>query len=307
MAAKKSALGKGLSALLDNTTTQSTPTTPSKSKEQNQQLAVPQKPVVGGIAKVAISLIEANPFQPRTHFEKEAIEELSASIKEHGIIQPITVRKLGTNKYQIISGERRFRASQLAELEEVPVYIRIANDQTMLEMAIIENIQREDLNALEVAISYQRLIDECNITQEKVGERVGKSRASVTNYLRLLNLPTEIQVGIRDKAISMGHARALLSFSPNDEKIKVYRLILDQKLSVRAVEELAKEKKEAISYAKKPIKNKLSLSEKRLQEDLSFHFNSKIKIAKKEDGKGTISIPFTNEEHLNKILALLDK
>jgi ParB family transcriptional regulator, chromosome partitioning protein len=304
MAAKKSALGKGLSALLDNSATSPSSTNTPESKEQTPQ---ENKPVVGGIAKVAINLIEANPFQPRTHFEKEAIEELSASIKEHGIIQPITVRKLGSNKYQIISGERRFRASQLAGLEEVPVYVRIANDQTMLEMAIIENIQREDLNALEVAISYQRLIDECNITQEKVGERVGKSRASVTNYLRLLNLPSEIQVGIRDKAISMGHARALLSFTSDEEKVKVYRLILDNKLSVRAVEELAKEKKEAISYAQKPTKNKLTMSEKRLQEDLSFHFNSKIKIVKKDDGKGAISIPFNNEEHLIKILALLDK
>ncbi len=304
MAAKKSALGKGLSALLDNTTP---PSTSNEQTAKQQPIVKSVKPVVGGIAKIPISQIEANPFQPRTNFDKAAIEELAASIKEHGIIQPITVRKLGSNKYQIISGERRFRASQIAGLEQVPVYVRIANDQTLLEMAIIENIQREDLNALEIAISYQRLIDECDITQEKVGERVGKSRTSVTNYLRLLNLPSEIQIGVRDKQISMGHARALLSFDSNEEKIKVYRQIIDNKLSVRAVEELAKNKKEAISYAQKPKKNKLSLREKRLQEDLSFHFNSKIKIAKKEDGKGVISIPFTNEEHLEKILALLDK
>lgn len=304
MAAKKSALGKGLSALLDNT---APPTSPSENTNKQTSVIKEVKPVVGGIAKIPISQIEANPFQPRTNFDKQAIEELAASIKEHGIIQPITVRKLGSNKYQIISGERRFRASQVAGLEQVPVYVRIANDQTLLEMAIIENIQREDLNALEIAISYQRLIDECDITQEKVGERVGKSRTSVTNYLRLLNLPSEIQVGVRDKQISMGHARALLSFESEEEKIKIYRLILDNKLSVRAVEELAKNKKEAISYAQQPKKNKLTLREKRLQEDLSFHFNSKIKIAKKDDGKGMISIPFTNEEHLEKILALLDK
>ncbi len=303
MAAKKNALGKGLSALLDK----STPIPPKNSNTGLNKTPQITKPKVGGIAKVPIKQIEANPFQPRTHFETEAIEELSASIKEHGIIQPITVRKLGENKYQIISGERRFRASQLAGLEEVPVYIRIANDQTMLEMAIIENIQREDLNALEVAISYQRLIDECNITQEKVGERVGKSRASVTNYLRLLNLPSVIQVGVRDKVISMGHARALLSFENEKDQIEAFYNIIDNKLSVRAVEELAKGKKEAISYAKKPIKNKLTIREKRLQEDLSFHFNTKIKIAKKEDGKGVISIPFTNDEHLEKILALLDQ
>lgn len=304
MAAKKSALGKGLSALLDNTVP---PTALSEKTNKQTSIAKEVRPVVGGIAKIPISQIETNPFQPRTNFNKQAIEELAASIKEHGIIQPITVRKIGSNKYQIISGERRFRASQIAELEQVPVYVRIANDQTLLEMAIIENIQREDLNALEIAISYQRLIDECEITQEKVGERVGKSRASVTNYLRLLNLPSEIQIGIRDKQISMGHARALLSFETDEEKIKIYRQIVDNKLSVRAVEELAKEKKEALSYAQKPKKNQLTLREKRLQEDLSFHFNSKIKIAKKDGGKGVISIPFTNEEHLEKILALLDK
>jgi ParB family chromosome partitioning protein len=304
MAAKKNALGKGLGALLDNSSNNSTSEN-SNAKQSSQSSGKPT-PVVGGVALISIKKIEANPFQPRTHFEKEALEELTASIKEHGIIQPITVRKLGANNYQIISGERRFRASQLAELEEVPVYVRIANDQTMLEMAIIENVQREDLNALEIAISYQRLIDECNITQEKVGERVGKSRASITNYLRLLNLPTEIQVAIRDKKISMGHARALLSFTSDEEKIKVYRKILDNKLSVRAVEELAKDSKQTISSDKKATKNKLSLREKRLQEDLSFHFNSKIKIAKKDDGKGIISIPFSNEEHLEKILALLD-
>ncbi len=299
MAAKKASLGKGLSALLDNTSSFSSPKTPT----QNPTV---KTPVVGDIAKIAINLIEANAFQPRTNFDQEALEELSASIKEHGIIQPITVRKLGSNKYQIISGERRYRASLLAGLEEVPVYIRIANDQTMLEMAIIENIQREDLNALEVAISYQRLIDECSITQETVGERVGKSRASVTNYLRLLNLPTEIQVGVRDKLISMGHARALLSFPTDDEKIKVYRQIIDQKLSVRAVEELSKKNKLGFTAPKKE-KGKLTIREKRLQEDLSFHFNSKIKISKKDNGQGAISIPFTNEEHLEKILALLDR
>lgn len=304
MAAKKSALGKGLSALLDNT---APPTALSEKTNKQTSIAKEVRPVVGEIAKIPISQIETNPFQPRTNFNKQAIEELAASIKEHGIIQPITVRKIGSNKYQIISGERRFRASQIAELEQVPVYVRIANDQTLLEMAIIENIQREDLNALEIAISYQRLIDECEITQEKVGVRVGKSRASVTNYLRLLNLPSEIQIGIRDKQISMGHARALLSFETDEEKIKIYRQIVDNKLSVRAVEELAKEKKEALSYAQKPKKNQLTLREKRLQEDLSFHFNSKIKIAKKDGGKGVISIPFTNEEHLEKILALLDK
>ncbi len=298
MAAKKSALGKGLGALLDNNRNTS-------ARPEVKSVTNSSKTTVGGIAKIPISQIEANAFQPRTHFDKEALEELSASIKEHGIIQPITVRKVGANKYQIISGERRYRASQMAGLEEVPVYVRVADDQTMLEMAIIENIQREDLNALEVAISYQRLIDECDITQEKVGERVGKSRASVTNYLRLLNLPSEVQAGIRDKKITMGHARALLSFATPEEQVNVYRQILDKKLSVRAVEELAKNRKTAEETKKS--KPKLTLREKRLQEDLSFHFDTKIKITKKENGKGAITIPFEDEQHLEKILALLDK
>lgn len=303
MSTKKSALGKGLGALLDNTVSN----TPSNIKSK-LEIGKKTSPTVGDVSKIPISQIETNPFQPRTNFDKEAIEELAISIKEHGIIQPITVRKIGSNKYQIISGERRFRASKIANLQEIPVYIRIANDQTLLEMAIIENIQREDLNAIEIAISYQRLIDECDITQEKVGERIGKSRTSVTNYLRLLNLPSEIQAGIRDKKISMGHARALLSFESDEEKIKIYRDIIDNKLSVRAVENIAKTRKEEYNSTKvAKSKNKLTIKERRLQEDLSFHFKSNIKISKKEDGKGTISIPFDDNEHLEKILALLDK
>lgn len=236
MSTKKPALGKGLGALLDASST----TVSHKEKETRTD---DRSPSEGGISLLSVKWIEANPFQPRAHFDKEALEELTESIRLHGIIQPITVRKIADNKYQIISGERRFRASQIVGLTEVPVYVRSADDQTMLEMAIIENVQRKDLNAIEVALSYQRLIDECNITQEEVGERVSKSRVSVTNYLRLLNLPTEVQAGIRDEKISMGHARALLAIENETTLIKVYRMILDQQLSVRKVEEMARDLK----------------------------------------------------------------
>ncbi len=303
MSAKKSALGKGLGALLDA----SNSPTPQESIHKEVVSTVDTTSVEnkGGVSLVAITNIEANPFQPRTHFEKDALTELTESIKVHGIIQPITVREIGTGKYQIISGERRFRASQAAGLSELPVYVRKADDTTMLEMAIIENVQRKDLNAIEVALSYQRLIDECDITQEKVSERVSKSRSSVTNYLRLLNLPDEIQAGIRDQKIAMGHARALVSFSSDAEKIKVYRQIIDHKLSVRKVEELASALKSELPKTKKK-KNELPKSVLKIKDNLSFHFGSKININRDTKGKGKIVIPFDNDEHLQKIIDLLD-
>ena len=195
---KRSALGKGLSALLENAETDITSSTSNSG-------------LVGSVSMLSIDSIEANPFNPRTHFEKAALEELSQSISIHGIIQPLTVRKLGRDKFQLISGERRFRASQLAGLKEVPAYIRVANDQTMLEMALVENIQREDLNAIEVALSYSRLIEECSLTQDQLSQKVAKSRSSITNHLRLLKLPADIQASVRDNVLSMGHARALVS------------------------------------------------------------------------------------------------
>ncbi|MCB9189359.1 MAG: ParB/RepB/Spo0J family partition protein [Flavobacteriales bacterium] len=299
MSAKKAALGKGLGALLDASST-----------------PVPSRPVVktnsdtevgeGGTMFLSINLIEANPFQPRAHFDKEALDELTDSIKLHGVIQPITVRKIADNKFQIISGERRFRASQNAGLKEIPVFIRTADDQTMLEMAIIENVQRKDLNAIEVALSYQRLIDECDITQEKVGERVSKSRVSVTNYLRLLNLPDEIQAGIRDERISMGHARALLSFSNEEAMVKVYRAIVEHKLSVRKVEELAREEKDLVSPKQKSKAVKLPQNIAEFQENLSFHLKTKVKVSQDANGKGKITIDFKDQDHLDKILSLLD-
>jgi len=295
MNTKKPALGRGLSALLENANTDIT------SSRSDDSVTIPS---VGAIASILIHQVEANPFQPRTHFEKEALVDLTNSIKEHGIIQPITVRKIGYDKYQIISGERRFKASQIAGLKEIPVYVRIANDQTMLEMAIVENIQRKDLNPIEISLSYQRLIDECNLTQENLSERIGKSRSAVTNFLRLLNLPSAVQAGLRDAKITMGHAKALLSFKTEAEVLAAYKDVLDNQLSVRGIEEKTKTAK---SFSSKNLsQSALSLSEKKAQEDLSFHFSTRIKIAKSNNGKGKIVIPFDDEEHLKRILDLLD-
>lgn len=295
MSTKKPALGRGLSALLENATTDIT------SSRSDDPIKLP---TAGAVASILIHQIEANPFQPRTHFEKEALVDLTNSIKEHGIIQPITVRKIGYDKYQIISGERRFKACQIAGLQEIPVYVRIANDQTMLEMAIVENMQRRDLNPIEVSLSYQRLIDECNLTQEKLSERIGKSRSSVTNFLRLLNLPSSIQAGLRDAKITMGHAKALLSFKTEKEALAAYKDILENNISVRGIEEKTRTAKPFTSKASSITA--LSLSEKKVQDDLSFHFRSNIKIAKSNKGKGKIVIPFDDEEHLKRILDLLD-
>ncbi|MFI5203986.1 MAG: ParB/RepB/Spo0J family partition protein [Flavobacteriales bacterium] len=216
---KKSALGRGLGALLASSETDIT----SKYEESKFSEAV------GSIALIGIDRIETNPFQPRQNFEEQSLKELTESIIEHGIIQPLTVRKVGNDKFQLISGERRFRASQFAGLKEIPCYIRIANDQSMLEMALIENIQRQDLDAIEVAIGYKRLIEECSLTQEQLSERVGKERSTVTNYLRLLKLPVEIQKGIRDRKISMGHARALVGMESDERRLEVYRAILEKR------------------------------------------------------------------------------
>lgn len=294
---KRSALGKGLGALLDNASTDITTTTSS---------------VTGGVALLPISSIEANPFNPRTNFEKEALEELSQSIRIHGIIQPLTVRKLGRDNYQLISGERRFRASQLAGLTEVPAYVRVANDQAMLEMALVENIQREDLNAVEVALSYQLLIDEIGLTQEQLAQKISKSRSSITNHLRLLKLPAEIQLGVRDNLISMGHARALVSAGEEDRQLDLYRQIIDFQLSVRDLEELIRtglSKEETIST---PSLVKNSLIELTVQQDifknhLSDRIASKVDIKKTAAGNGKITINFSSETDLNRIIELLNK
>ena len=288
---KRPTLGRGLSALLEDDKTDVTGSADASQLSKT----------VGSIAEIEISKIEANPFQPRTKFEEEALQELSQSIKELGIIQPVTVRKLGYDKYQLISGERRFRASQLAGLTQIPAYVRIANDQSMLEMALVENIQRAELDAIEVAISYQRLIEECKLTQEEMSQRVGKKRSTISNYLRLLKLPAEIQNGICSNHLSMGHARALVNIENPESQLELYRQILEETLSVRKTEELAKGKKESSTSASK-AKAPLSVVDKRIRMNLTDHFSVPVKFQRKDEEKGSITIPFENEEELAKIL-----
>ncbi|MFM1915384.1 MAG: hypothetical protein RLZZ531_1053 [Bacteroidota bacterium] len=289
---KQPALGRGLSALLQNSETDITSMNGA---------------TVGSVSMINIQHIEANPFNPRTHFEKEALEELRMSILTHGIIQPLTVRKLGRDRYQLISGERRFRASQLAGLTEVPAYIRIANDQTMLEMALVENIQREDLNAIEVAISYERLLDECKLTQEQLSEKVAKSRSSIANHIRLLKLPANIQAGVRDQKISMGHARALLSITDEQEQLNAYQQIIDEALSVRAVELMVKPASNNGQTTTKKPKIGLSNTEQVFTAFLSDKLGAKVSIDKTDSGKGKVQVHFSTEAELNRVMALLKK
>ena len=230
MANKKRALGRGLSALLENADTDIT-----------SKYSAADSHVAGSISEIAIGSITPNPFQPRKQFSTEALQDLMDSIKVHGVIQPVTVRKVGNDQFQLISGERRFRASTLAGLPTIPAYVKIANDQSMLEMALIENIQRENLDPIEIAVSYERLIKECNLTQEEMAGRVGKSRVSITNFLRLLKLPDEIKKGLQERKLSMGHARALLSIDDEKKMMRLYYSILENSLSVRKVEEQSKE------------------------------------------------------------------
>jgi len=305
MSTKRNALGKGLSALLENANTDITNSKPKMEAEGK---------VVGAIANIEISQIETNPFQPRTQFDEDALNELAGSIKEHGIIQPITVRKMGYDKFQLISGERRFRASQIAGLTSVPAYIRIANDQAMLEMALVENIQREQLDAIEVAISYKRLIDECDLTQEQLSQKVSKQRSTITNYLRLLKLPVEIQLALRNGDLTMGHARALINIEDEDKMLDIYNQIVLNELSVRDVEDLARGVKKEIAAAPKdgsPAKKAtekadLSFEQKKVVEDLRAVFNAKVLINRDAKGKGKITIPFRSDNDLKRILDLLD-
>jgi ParB family chromosome partitioning protein len=259
-----------------------------------------------------IESIEANPFNPRTNFEKNALDELSQSIAIHGIIQPLTVRKLGRDKYQLISGERRFRASQLAGLKEVPAYIRVANDQTMLEMALVENIQREDLNAIEVALSYSRLIEECNLTQDQLSQKIAKSRSSITNHLRLLKLPADIQASVRDTVISMGHARALVSAGDEALQMSIFNRIVEDGLSVRDAESLIREGYvEPRHSGNKVVRNKenASISENQFtfKEHLGDKLSTKIEIKKSTSGDGKIIVNFNSEVDLNRIIEILNR
>lgn len=298
---KRPPLGKGLSALLENASTDIT----SKNNSGTG--------VANTVSELPISSIEANPFNPRTNFEKSALEELEQSIRIHGIIQPLTVRKLGRDKYQLISGERRFRASQLAGLDSVPAYVRVANDQTMLEMALVENIQREDLNAIEVALSYQRLIEECDLTQDQLSQKISKSRSSITNHLRLLKLPAPVQAGVRDNLISMGHARALVSAGTEEEQIDFFHQTIEHQLSVRDLEQLVKgelpmpntEKPAGKSLTSK--KAEVTEIQMNFREFLSDKLATKVEISKSNSGGGKISLNFNSENDLNRLIELLSK
>ena len=291
MASKKNALGKGLGALLENAKTDIT------SKPGNDLNAQ-----AGLISRINIASITPNPFQPRIDFEKESLLELTDSIKEHGIIQPITVRKIGRDNFQIISGERRYQACKIAKINEIPCYIRIANDQEMLEMAIVENIQRKNLNAIEIGLSYQRLIDECNLTHEQLSLKLTKNRSTISNFLRLLKLPIEVQKALRDSKITMGHARALLSFNSETEILNAFEKIISESLTVRDTEGMNQKKK-----FRKEENVVLSRYELRMENNISFQLKSKVKIKKNIKGKGQLVITFKNQDQLNEILDNFDQ
>ena len=293
-ATRKQALGRGLSALL-------------KDPENDIQSASDKNAdkVVGNIVELELGAIEVNPFQPRSNFNDEALHELATSIKELGIIQPITVRKLDFNKYQLVSGERRFRASKLAGLISIPAYIRIANDQESLEMALVENIQRQDLDPIEIALSYQRLIDEIQLTQEKLSDRVGKKRSTIANYLRLLKLDPIIQTGIRDGFVSMGHGRALVNVNNKEDQIAIYEKIVGQNLSVRDTERIVKTFHEKNTGSNSPIHVKNPDFVIQSKKELSDYLTLKVGVSSSEKGKGKITIPFASEEELLRIKKLI--
>ena len=288
----RKSLGRGLDSILQS------PETDITSRDISGDF------VAGAVAEIDIDLIETNPFQPRTEFDETALRELAQSIKEQGVIQPVTVRKLGYNKYQLISGERRLRASKMAGLSKIPAFIRVANDEQMLELALIENIHRENLNAIEVAISYQRLIDECNLTQEEVSEKVGKSRSAVANFLRLLKLPPEVQLAIRDGHITMGHARALININDKEEQLKLLQQIIMEEMNVRQTEEMAdkaknsgKERKQT-NFIPEHFKSKIKT--------LSQTLNTKVKVKRDIKGHGSVVIDFKDEAEFDRIMELFN-
>lgn len=293
---KRSALGRGLGALITDAAEDPKPRTEA----------------VSAIQELSLGDIYPNPYQPRTEFDEEALNELAASIRSIGIVQPITVRSVDGGKYEIIAGERRFRASKLAGLETIPAYIRKTEDESLLELALIENIQREDLNAIEVAISYQRLLDECRLTQDALSERVGKKRTTISNYLRLLKLPAQIQLAIRDKKISMGHARAIINIEDPDTQFMIFEQILKYDFSVRKVEEIVREianpKPEVVEDEPVKPKKKNEIGDYiELQQYLSRRFETKVELKRNAAGKGKIVIAFKSDAELEKIIGLLDK
>ncbi len=294
-AKRKNALGRGLGALLNDS--------PINQPKMPRKASVSS---TNSINDISLEYIEVNPFQPRTHFDEQALNELKDSIKTQGIIQPITVRKLATDSYQLISGERRLQASKLAGLTTIPAYIRTANDQQMLEMALIENIQRENLNSIEVALSYQQLITECGLKQEELGDRVGKKRSTVTNYLRLLKLPPDVQLSIQEGIISMGHARALIGIENIEVLLDVFKKIIQQGLSVRKTEEMVRLLDDSSTDKASTNSTNRSPEIKKLQSELSSYFGTKIQVKADDKNKGEIKIPFVSTQDLNRILEILD-
>lgn len=290
---KRNALGRGLGALLSSPETDIT----------GRHAGVSETAAVGSISVLQVSQIEANPFQPRSFFEEEALRELSESISKMGLIQPVTVRKMGYDKFQLISGERRFRASQLAGLTEIPAYIRIANDQAMLEMALVENIQREELDAIEIALAYQRMCEELKLTQEEVSAKVAKKRSTVANYLRLLKLPPEIQIGIRARKITMGHARALINIDDPSTQLALYHQIIAEELSVRDIESAARVSKQKPLHKPAVVLGSPVLSN--AMKVLNSRLSVPVDIRAGKNGKGQISIRFSSEKQLNEILGKL--
>jgi ParB family chromosome partitioning protein len=294
MSNKKSALGRGLGAILAN------PETDITTRDSSGNF------IVGAVADIPVTMIETNPFQPRDMFEKEALEILKNSILEQGIIQPITVRKIGYDKYQLISGERRLRASIMAEMETIPAYIRIADDQQMLEIALIENIHREDLSAIEIALSYQRLMEECNLEMQEMAKKLSQDRTTITNYIRLLKLPPDVQVAVRDKKISMGHARAILGLKEEGLQLNALKHIIDKNLSVRETESLMQEFQKPVAVKNKE-KKKASLPEKyeNLRREVSKNLKTEVEMKRARTGKGSITIHFANDNQLEKIIQSL--
>ena len=286
---KKQALGRGLSALLDD-----------PEIEISSVSDVNADKVVGNIIDLEIDKIEVNPYQPRTHFNEEAIEELAESIKALGIIQPVTVRKLGRNQYQLVSGERRYRAAKSLDFDSIPAFVRIANDQETLEMALVENIQRRDLDPIEVALSYQRLIDEIQLTQNQLSERVGKKRSTVANYMRLLKLDPVVQTGMRDGFLSMGHGRALINVEESEKQLEIYEKIIARSLSVRETELLVQKIKKGQSTGKVKVSQPMFYDQ--AAEDLKNYFNTSVAIKGNEEGKGSIQIPFNSQKDLIDII-----
>lgn len=296
---KKQALGKGIRALLNNIDEE------LKTNESQVPASVKnQGASAGSILRIPVEQIEVNPKQPRHDFDEQALKELSESIRIHDIIQPITVVKITANQYMLISGERRLRASKLAGLKDVPAYIRTADDQQMLEMALLENLQREDLNAIEISLSYKRLMDECDMTQEQVAERMNKERSTVANYLRLLKLPPDIQKAVRDGKLSMGHARAIIGLEQVDQQLYAYREVLEKGLSVRQIEQLVKNMLagDKQGSAKAATSVKLPPAYKRIEDNMASHLSTRVKLDRKKNGKGSIVIEFYNDSDLERIM-----